>query len=303
MSISNRFSDLAEVIITSYSGRDPGFTNRLQFWVGYFDNQNITELKTEDIEDGIDALVLRGKFRTRTTRNSGNPRKTVSTIEATGQPLAPSTINRYVACLGTMFRELRRMRLLPRGFANPMRGVQRQAEGPGRSLSVSVDDVKRLVASCRVSRNNKLASIVAFACTTGWRLGTIQSLRWADINLNEGVADASRTKNGTPHRAVLLPWVITELKRIQPSLAQPGDLVFGKNDFRKAWNSALHRADLPKEWTFHHCRHIAASILAQSGASVVTIMQCLNHKTPLMAMRYSHLNIESLRQNLNQAWG
>jgi integrase len=63
------------------------------------------------------------------------------------------------------------------------------------------------------------------------------------------------------------------------------------------------KADLPEDWTFHHCRHIAASILAQSGASVVTIMQALNHKTPLMAMRYSHLNVDSLRESIGRAWG
>ncbi len=302
MSATRSFQDLAEVVLAAYSGRDPTFKNRLHFWISHFGDRHVAELTTEDIEDGVDALVARGKYRVRTTRTADNPKKAVSTLEATGQPLSPATINRYVACLGTLFRELRRMRLLPRGFANPMRGVQRQTEGPGRSLSVTVDDVKSLVSASRVSRNRKLPALVAFACTTGWRLGSIQSMRWADLNLNEGIADTPRTKNGTPHRAVLLPWVVSELKRIHPSLAQPGDLVFGKADFRKAWITALLRADLPKEWTFHHCRHIAASILAQSGASVVTIMQCLNHKTPLMAMRYSHLNVESLRNSIDKAW-
>lgn len=302
MTASRSFQDLAEVVLAGYSGRDNTFRNRLQFWITHFGDRNIAEMTTEDIEDGIDALVARGKFRVRTTRDPINPRKAVSTLESTGQPLSPATVNRYVACLGTLFRELRRMRLLPRGFANPMRGVQRQAEGPGRTLSVTVEDVKRLVAACRVSRNKKLPAMVAFACTTGWRLGTMQSMRWTDLDLEEGIADAPRTKNGTPHRTVLLPWVVSELKRIRPALSQPGDLVFGKKDFRKAWITALHRADLPNEWTFHHCRHIAASILAQSGASVVTIMQCLNHKTPLMAMRYSHLNVDSLRSSVDKAW-
>ena len=67
--------------------------------------------------------------------------------------------------------------------------------------------------------------------------------------------------------------------------------------------NAVKLADLPADWTFHHSRHIAASILAQSGASTVTIMQALNHKTPLMAMRYSHLNTDSLRDSLGRAWG
>jgi integrase len=302
MSASRCFKDLAEVVIAAYSGRDAAFPNRLQFWIDHFGDRPITDITSDDIEDGIDGLIARGKFRVQTTRDPENRRKGISRLVSTGQPLAPSTVNRYVATLGTMYKDLRRMRLLPRGFSSPMRGVSRQTEGPGRTLNVTVADVQRLIAACRVSRNTKLAAQVAFACTTGWRLGTIQSLRWGDIDLTAGTADAGRTKNGTPHRAVLLPWVITELKRIRPERAHSGDLVFGRNCFKKAWMTALLRADLPPEWTFHHCRHIAASILAQSGASVVTIMQALNHKTPMMAMRYSHLNVDALRSSIGKAW-
>jgi integrase len=93
-----------------------------------------------------------------------------------------------------------------------------------------------------------------------------------------------------------------ELNRIKPDIATDKDEVFGKQNFDRAWQNSLKLADLPDDWTFHHCRHIAASILAQSGASVVTIMQALNHKTPLMAIRYSHLNTDSLRESLGRAW-
>lgn len=96
--------------------------------------------------------------------------------------------------------------------------------------------------------------------------------------------------------------MVTELSRTRPALAKPQDTVFGAANVDRAWHNAVKLADLPAEWTFHHCRHIAASILAQSGASVVTIMQALNHKTPLMAMRYSHLNMDSLRNSLGRAW-
>ena len=158
------------------------------------------------------------------------------------------------------------------------------------------------MAACRLSRNRKLAAIVAMACTTGWRLGSLQALRWADIDLTAGFADTQRTKNGTPHRAVLLPWVLDELKRIVPAPTQSDELVFGKKDFRKTWQTALAPANLPNDWTFHHCRHIAASVLAQSGASVPAIMGLLNHKSPSMALRYSHLNTQSLRDGLMRAW-
>jgi len=294
--MAHSFADLASAIVASYAGRDPTFAARVDFWVNFFQDKDITTITTEDVEDGIDALVKRGKIKVLTTAEG-------VTKTLTGQPLSPATVNRHVACLGTVFKELRRRRLLPRGFVSPMRGVSRMEEGPGRTLSVTLDDVKRLIAACRVSRNRKLAALVAMACTTGWRRGTLENLSWGEINLAEGCADTPRTKNGTPHRTPLLPWVVKELVRIRPALATPTDKVFGDKNVDRAWHNAVKLADLPADWTFHHSRHIAASILAQSGASTVTIMQALNHKTPLMAMRYSHLNTDSLRDSLGRAWG
>lgn len=295
------FSALAGAVVAAHPTRDRSFDNRARFWIEHFGDRDVMSITTDDVDDGIDALIQRGKFRAITRRSADGT--VSSTIVPTGQPLGSATVNRYIASLGTIFKELRRRRLLPRGFVSPMRGVARQPEGAGRTLSVTVEDVRRLVDACRVSRNRKLAALTAMACTTGWRLGSLQALRWADLDLERGHADTPRTKNGTPHRTPLLPWVIEELRRMKPGLARPGDLVFEKKNFRKAWDSALRLADLPTDWTFHHCRHIAASVLAQSGASVVTIMQALNHKTPLMAMRYSHLNTAALRESLGRAWG
>lgn len=197
--VVNGFTDLSQAVIAAYSGRDPSFPSRLQFWIDHFGNQDITTITSDDIEDGVDSLIARGKFQVLVDRTNENKRKRSAALIPTGKPLSPSTINRYVACLGTMFKDLRRMRLLPRGFASPMRGVARQQEGAGRTVNVTVADVQRLVAACRVSRNRKLAAQVALACTTGWRLGTIQGLCWGDIDLQAGTADTARTKNGTPH--------------------------------------------------------------------------------------------------------
>lgn len=292
------FSALAAAVVAAYTGRDAAFGKRIGFWIDFFGERPVTGITTDDVEDGIDALVKRGK-----TKVMRWGRGQVAEIRPTGTPLAPSSINRYLSSLGTCFKEMKRLRLLPRGFVNPMRGVGRMPDGEGRTVTVTVDDVRRLVAAARVSRNRKLAALVAMACTTGWRLGSLQALKWQDVDLKAGIADTLRTKNGTPHRTPLMPWVCEELKRMKPAQAQAGDLVFGVRNFKRAWVSALKLADLPQDWTFHHCRHIAASILAQSGASVVTIMQALNHKTPLMAMRYSHLNVDSLRESIGRAWG
>ena len=167
MATSHSFSDLAQVVIAAYSGRDPSFPKRLQFWIVHFAQRNVNELTTDDIEDGVDALIRRDKRRAHTTRNPIKPSTGISTIVPTGDSLSPATVNRCSATLGTMFKDLRRMRLLPRGFVNPIRGVQRQPEGPGRTLNVTVDDVMRLIDACRVSRNRKLAGLDALSLRIG----------------------------------------------------------------------------------------------------------------------------------------
>lgn len=289
------FEDAATVAVANYQGNDAGYAQRISFFVEQFRGRSVTGITAEDVENAMDTLAQRGKLLIRTTRNGVD-------YEQSDKPLSAATRNRYLSSLGTLYRELRRLRLTPRGFVSPTRGVERENADNARTLSVTVEDVRRLVAACRLSRNRKLAAITAMACTTGWRLGSLQGLRWRDLDLEHGHADVQRTKNGTPHRAVLLPWVVEELRRIKPAQARPDELVFGPRTFRKAWMAALKLADLPEDWTFHHCRHMAASILAQSGASVPTIMALLNHKSPSMALRYTHLNTQTLREGLARAW-
>ncbi len=289
------FAAAAQAAIAIYQGSDASYASKIKFFIDQWGDKPVTEITQEDIELALDALSQRGKLATRTTRDG-------VIFLSTHKPLAPATRNRYLSSLGTLYRDLRRAHVTPRGFVSPTKGVEREPTDNGRTLSVTVEDVKRLVAVCRISRNRTLAAITAMAATTGWRLGSLQALRWRDIDLTQGFADVQRTKNGTPHRAVLLPWVVSEIQRIKPDNAQPQDLVFGKKSFMKTWRKALALADLPTEWTFHHCRHMAASILAQSGASVPQIMALLNHKSPSMALRYSHLNTQTLREGLMRAW-
>jgi hypothetical protein len=101
--MTHSFAHLASAIVASYTGRDPTFAARVDFWVNFFRNKDITTITTDDVEDGIDALVKRGKIKVLTTAEG-------VTKTLTGQPLSHSTVNRYVACLGTVIKELRRRR-------------------------------------------------------------------------------------------------------------------------------------------------------------------------------------------------
>ena len=103
--MSHSFSDMALAVVASYTGRDRSFAARVDYWVSFFEHKDLTTITTDDVEDGVDTLVKRGKIKVLTT-------STGVTKTLTGVPLSPSTINRHVACLGTIFKELKRRRLL-----------------------------------------------------------------------------------------------------------------------------------------------------------------------------------------------
>ena len=60
--MTHPFADLALAVVASYTGRDPTFASRVEYWVGFFGHKDITTITTDDVEDGIDALVKRGKI-------------------------------------------------------------------------------------------------------------------------------------------------------------------------------------------------------------------------------------------------
>lgn len=287
-------ADAVGVTRVLYQGRSKYLLTNLEWWCRQIGpHKALLEVTPEDIDAGIQVLLSTPALKYR--RGGGV------------MPFAPrrsnGTINKYVGALATMYKLLRMHRRLPRTFVSPLARDMKLPEGPGRTVKVTIEDVHRLVDSARLSRNRKLPALIAVACTTGLRLGSLQALTWGDVDLRARTIDVATTKNGLPTRSIFPLWVGAELTRIRPENPEKHWEVFGRKAFKKAWDSSVERADLPVDWTFHHTRHIAASILAQSGASLPVIMQALNHKTPSMAIRYSHLSTKSLDIAITSAWG
>lgn len=290
----------AAAIARERGGRDRAFAQRVQFWRDHFGDAEAEEIRPADVRDGMNVLVQRKRMNVRRTG------KGIAKIEAEGT-LSPASVNRYVAALGTVYRLARESGALSINAPSPTRGVPRMKATGARVVQITLDDARALIACARLTRNPSLAAMISVATTTGLRLGSISALRWRDVLL-DGEAphiDVARTKNGDPHRAALLPFVAEELRswrRLSPKRGRD-DLVFVRRNPNKALKSALRLARLPEEWTFHHLRHIAASLLAQSGASVLEITQTLGQRSTSMAMRYAHLNTTSQRAALAKAWG
>jgi integrase len=293
-----QFKLVAEATIAARrKSADRAHATRAAFWIERFGKHDAEKITPEMIAPAM--VELSRRRATYVKRTKAGPMKVES-----NKTLSPATCNRFLATLGTIYADARREGLVRLGFVSPTKGVPRRTPGPGRRVTVTTRDAQALIACARVSRNPSLAALVAVASTSGLRLGSLNAIRWRDVHLDRGHIDVATTKNGEPHRAVLLPFVIEELKRWKKlaSEARPDDRVFPVKNPNKALQNALRMAELPTTWTFHSLRHVAASVLAQSGASVPQIMATLNHKSPAMALRYSHLNTASQRAALSTAW-
>lgn len=282
--------EAAAACIASYAGKDTNFRVRLSFWVERFGEKLVTDIAPADIEAGIDLLAVKKKIRYVTRKG----------YVETGEYITGATVNRYVAALSTMYKILKQRRRVPAGFRPPTLGASRMQEGEARTLSVSMQDIKRLIDCAKMSHNRELAAFIALAATTGLRKSNITALKWRD--LGHGYVDVQVTKNGRPIRSVLLPWVEQELRAIRRKGDTDSTDIFKVKNPMKAYRMALADAQLPTDWTIHHLRHVAASVLAQNGASTIEIMCVLNHKTPNMAMRYSHLNTTAQVKVMEAAW-
>lgn len=290
-------SDAVGVATILYRGRDPSTPIKWQWWARQLGpDKPLADVTPDDLDAGIKALLQEPRLGFRKGAGvvpQGNKRK------------APGTINKYVNALGSLYKLLRTHRHLPRSFVAPSFKDLRLPEDNTRTVQVTISDVHRLIDAARLSRNHRLPALIAVGATTGLRKGSLQGLLWRDVDLKKRVIDVARTKNGLPVRSVMPQWAAVELARIRPLYCEPGEPVFGTKAFKRAWSATIERAGIPGSagWTFHHLRHVAASILAQSGASLPTIMQALNQKTPSMAMRYTHLNTSALDQAMTKAWG
>lgn len=198
---------LVEQYMQEYTGRDRSIASRLERWVALLGDRAVSSLTDDDVFAGLERI--------------GNaPAELFSGYDVRGRPVYRSrgrkrsgaTANRYKNALAGMFRWAIRRRRVPRGFANPCRGVPKWDEPPGRTRFLTPDERDRLLSACKASRWERLYAIVLIAITTGARRGEISALTWADVNLEERRALVRESKNGSQRTLPLTGSVVTALR-------------------------------------------------------------------------------------------
>jgi integrase len=212
------------------------------------------------------------------------------------QSVSPASVNRELASLKHLFNIAIQWE---KAEKNPVSKVKMFVENNQRNRFLSQDEYKLLL----MHSAPHVKAIIEIAVNTGMRRGEILGLKWADIDLKNGMIYVQMTKNDTPKKIpineVLMETFANMHKRIgNPYLFCHAD---GKpiKDIKTGFCAAVRRAGI-ENFRFHDLRHTAGSWLAMSGADLRTIQDVLGLKTLALVARYSHITDTHKRDALNR---
>jgi len=214
--------------------------------------------------------------------------------------VAPATVNRELEVLRHLFHLAERWNKF---FGkNPASRAGLLPLNNHKERILSLDEEKRLLNACDPYMRN----IIITALYTGMRKGEVISLKWENVDLDNGIITIDQT-NAKSKKARRIPInsVIRRLLLEQRLKSAGNDYVFlsskgspylRQDSLNRAFTLALQKADI-KGLRFHDLRHTAATRMIESGFSIVAVKEILGHASLDMTMRYAHPN-ESLRSAL-----
>lgn len=244
-----------------------------------------------DIAEGKTAATIKTRKRglARVTGGKGTATRTVGLLGAIFTYAMRQGMRADNPCaLVIKFAEGRRERRLSDDEYATLGAGLRQAEAALREAKAAGKAVHRRSATIWPPA----IAAVRFIALTGWRLGEVVGLRWAEIDLARRTAILADSKTGRSMRP--LSNAACDMLKGVPRLA--GDRVFpptrGAADtmlyLRKFWLRVAKLGRLPADVTPHVLRHSFASVAGDLGYSESTIGALVGHKGHSVTSRYLH---------------
>ena len=289
------FKTVVEAFVASKE-LDAASLSRLAFWTDALGDKELADITPEDMDAAFVKLAERGRLK-------GGKMDTT----AIGKPLAGATVNRYLTQCGSVFKHAKRLKLVPRSFISPTRGIERAPERPDPERYLRAEEVDRVIAIARVMDKQwgKMTALNITAYHTGLRVGSILKTRGKDLDFEAGTLTVWRTKNTDPITAGLSTAALAELKRL-PKVAAD-ELIFGNRSgkpftYRALWLRICKEARLSGR-VFHELRHGHGYQLARAGVSQQMIMQSMGHRTLTASARYAHASVADKQAIIAKVFG
>jgi len=224
--------------------------------------------------------------------------------------LSPASNNRVLGLCRHILNTAEQWGLIDRSPAKS-RSVRLLREDNQRTRLLTDAQLRALFKSCDEDCNYFAGQYFKFLLLTGARRSEAAQAKWEHINLNLArptwTVPTPKVGGYTAYLNRLAVELLRNLRRIQGNpFLFPGGYP-NCEDYRgpitspsKAFKRVLRRAGITGEYCIHQLRHQHASIIANNGGSVADIMLALNHSSPAMAARYTHLSPNRIAQTGHQ---
>jgi len=245
---------------------------------------------------------------------------TVSDVERVKQEVlkagrSPRTVEHVLALLKALLNKAVEMDLF-RGN-NPVSRVKIPKYDNKRTRFLSEEEAEALLAECRkrTTSRNWIYPIVLLALSTGMRAGEIFSLKWQDVDFENGiihVRDPKNSKNRIAYMSDELRAVLIEhQKKVDTS---PSAYVFPRKGgpmkavpdvFKNivkdlGFNKGV--TDPREKVVFHTLRHTFCSWLAKEGVPLHVIKELAGHSSIQVTERYAHLLPDVKQEAAKKVW-
>lgn len=206
------------------------------------------------------------------------------------QGLTPATVNRHAACVKRKFALAVQWGLLS---SNPARSFRLFPENNGRERFLSDDEIRRLYLAADTDPDIVGACAISYLMAEGSRRWETLTALWSDIDLEKRIWTIPNPKSGRKVQKHLNRIAMAVLQRLQA--VRENEYVFPghqegthRKTLSTVWKRLCEKAGI-ENCTLHSLRHSYASLLVRNGVSLFVVQRLLNHSSPIMSQRYSHL--------------
>jgi integrase len=192
-------------------------------------------------------------------------------------------------------------------ISNPVSDIELPKVRNERVRYLKPDEYTRLMTALDESDEKWLKPFVLVALDTGLRLSNLCNLSWSEVSLfeNKIEIEAEKMKNDDYIGIPLTERAYNKLREVRKFQSISG-YVFHDNGeklydrkVQRAFTKVLQKAGITN-FRFHDLRHTFASYLRQRKVDLYTISKLLGHKDTRMTKRYSHLNVDNLREAVSK---
>ena len=193
---------------------------------------------------------------------------------------------------------------------NPFTKIKLPKRQEKKPAFITKDELEKILVKIE---HQVIKDIVQISFYMGFRLGEATFLKWQNISLNNNtinIGDESFSTKSRKSRSVPMhPKVREIVDRLKNEgknqkeyylFRKNGNQPYTRDYVSKKFKKACRDAGIDETIHYNSLRHSTASLLAQSGVSLYTIQKILGHSNPNITQIYAHMQIETLREAINQ---